>query len=477
MRALALLLLVLLPAGRDWAETAVDDLHFIRATLRENHPGPVDPENPGFLDWYRGGLERALERARKAADFAGYFFSIQYYMAGFRDGHLGALTERHLEDHLGESRLQRRWPGFLVGYEDGVFTVRYSAKSGEGPNVGDRLLECDGRPVEQWAEEILGGYVGLWFLEGERSLLAPLLLVDEGNPFVRMPAKCVFQTAAGRRAISLSWEPVSGKELLEKLPAPAAAVPSLRRAGDAWWITLPTFDLTNAKSGAVLNKLTEEIRAAAPEIRRARAVVFDVRENRGGSSAAGRAILEAIWGNAFVEQTRPRPAGIDWRLSAGNLRFLRDTNLRTLRRQFGEDSIEARKYEERLKAMDEALARGDVLFRELPDPPAPPAEPVAVRARPILLTDNVCASACLDFADIVRRLPGAEHVGRETSADAVYIDNRALTLPSGMGFLGFSMKVYRGGARGNNEPYRPSRVWKGDIRDTAAIERWILGPG
>src|SRR5262249_47022857 len=75
---LALLLAQSLAAGpaRDWAQTAVDDLHFIRAVLRENHPGPVDPENPGFLDWYRQGFEKALERARQAKDFAGYFFSI-----------------------------------------------------------------------------------------------------------------------------------------------------------------------------------------------------------------------------------------------------------------------------------------------------------------------------------------------------------------------------------------------------------------
>ena len=65
-------------------------------------------------------------------------------------------------------------------------------------------------------------------------------------------------------------------------------------------------------------------------------------------------------------------------------------------------------------------------------------------------------------------------MGRETSADAVYIDNRAMALPSGLGFLGFSMKVYRGRVRGNNEPYRPARVWPGDIRDTAALEKWIL---
>ena len=464
------------PRPRDWAETAADDLHFIRAILRENHPGPVDPENSGFREWYRRGFEKALERVRRARDFAGYFFSINYYMAGFRDGHLGALGERHLEDHLAESRLARRWPGFVVGYDDGRFTVRLvEGKGAQRPAVGDRLVACDGRPAAEMAEETIGDYVGLWFLPGERSLLGPLLLIDEGNPFVRMPRRCTFESASGRRTLPLTWVSIGGKELLAKLPAAGDADPRLRRIGDAFWITIPTFDLGDPRSGAALGKLTAEVRAEASAIRSSRVVVFDVRGNRGGSSEAGNALLAAIWGEGFIEETQPRPTAIDWRLSGGNIRFLRDANLRTLRRQFGDESPQARSYEELVKAMEGALARGDVFYRETPPAPAPAADRVGVSAIPVLLTDNVCASACLDFADVVRRLPGAEHVGKETSADAVSIDNRALALPSGLGFVGFSMKVYRGRIRGNNEPYRPARVWPGDIRDTPALEKWILG--
>jgi hypothetical protein len=460
--------------ARDWAEIAVDDLHFIRATLRENHPGPVDVENPAFLEWYRSGFEKALERGRRARDFAGYFFAIEYYMAGFRDGHLGALTERHLEDHLAEPRLTRRWPGFLVRWQDDAFVVGTVEGRGELPAPGDRLVGCDGKSAREWARDILEDYAGLWFLPGERAELAPLLLVDEGNPFVPLPQRCTFDSASGRRTLPLTWSPVDGRDLVAKLPGYSAGEPSLRRIGDAWWITVPSFDVNNARSGAALRKLTEEVRSQASAIRSARAVVFDVRGNRGGDSDAGKALLAAIWGEDFVDATEPRSAAVDWRLSAGNLRFLRDSNVRMLRRQFGDDSREVRQYEERVRAMEAALARGDTFYREVPGPP-PSAPAPDVTARPVLLTDNVCASACLDFADVVRRLPGGEHVGRETSADAVYIDNRAVTLPSGLGFFGFSMKVHRGRARGNNEPYRPSRVFPGDIRDTAALEEWILG--
>lgn len=289
-------------APRDWSQTAIDDLHFIRAILRENHPGPADPENPRFMDWYRRGFEEALDRARKAKSFAGYFFSVGYYMAGFRDGHLGALVERHIEDHLAEKRLDRKWPRFVVGYEEGRFVVTNVHPSLHGvPLPGDRLSACDGRPADDWAREVIGDYSGLWFLPGERGVLAPLLAIDEGNPFVRPPDRCTFQPASGGRAyvLRLQWTPTTGQELLAALPRTRSPQPGMRRAGadqTAFWITIPSLALGDPATGAALKTLTEDVRAAAAEIRASRAVVFDVRRNRGGSSEAGRALLAAIWG-------------------------------------------------------------------------------------------------------------------------------------------------------------------------------------
>src|SRR5262249_56314059 len=102
----------------------------------------------------------------------------------------------------------------------------------------------------------------LWFLPSERSLMGPLLLVDEGNPFVKMPARCTFESAAGRRTIDLSWVPIEGKALLAKLPPEAGGeAPGLRRVGDAFWPTIPTFNLGAPKSSAPLKSLTREGRS------------------------------------------------------------------------------------------------------------------------------------------------------------------------------------------------------------------------
>ena len=67
-----------------------------------------------------------------------------------------------------------------------------------------------------------------------------------------------------------------------------------------------------------------------------------------------------------------------------------------------------------------------------------------------LLTRSNCASSCLDFADLVLSVPGAVHLGQETSSDTLYIDVAFVTLPSGNGFM-MPLKVWRNRLRGNNE--------------------------
>ena len=55
------------------------------------------------------------------------------------------------------------------------------------------------------------------------------------------------------------------------------------------------------------------------------------------------------------------------------------------------------------------------------------------------------------------------------------MDIREQALPSGLARLWIPMKVWRGRARGNNEPQRPVHAYDGDLTDTAAVEAWIAG--
>jgi hypothetical protein len=90
-----------------------------------------------------------------------------------------------------------------------------------------------------------------------------------------------------------------------------------------------------------------------------------------------------------------------------------------------------------------------------------------------LVTDEACASACLDFADLVRSVPGAVHLGRTTSADTVYIDTGWHKLPSG-NLLFLPLKVWRNRTRGNNEALVPDVPLALDGVNEAATRRAVL---
>lgn len=93
--------------------------------------------------------------------------------------------------------------------------------------------------------------------------------------------------------------------------------------------------------------------------------------------------------------------------------------------------------------------------------------------RVYVVTDSACASACLDAMDLWKAL-GVIQVGRETSADTLYMEVRAERLPSDLVWAVVPTKVYRGRLRGDNEAYRPDHVYNGDMSDTDALQAWIL---
>lgn len=93
-----------------------------------------------------------------------------------------------------------------------------------------------------------------------------------------------------------------------------------------------------------------------------------------------------------------------------------------------------------------------------------------VTAKVILLTDGHCASACLDFADLLLAMPGVIHIGSVTSGDTSYMEVRDITLPSGVAGLSLATKVYRNRPRGYNEFYTPRYVWEGEMSDTVGLK-------
>lgn len=63
------------------------DLEQIYRQTKENHPGAVDEQKPGFNVWLEAGYQQALESARLAREPQDTQTILSRYLAGFADGH------------------------------------------------------------------------------------------------------------------------------------------------------------------------------------------------------------------------------------------------------------------------------------------------------------------------------------------------------------------------------------------------------
>jgi hypothetical protein len=55
-----------------WADAGVQDLAAMHDIIPDNHPGPVDTQNPGFRDWLDGGEAALLPLAGAAHSLHDY---------------------------------------------------------------------------------------------------------------------------------------------------------------------------------------------------------------------------------------------------------------------------------------------------------------------------------------------------------------------------------------------------------------------
>ena len=435
-----------------WGELAVRDIEAMRTAILENHPGPVDPLNPGFRKWLDEGYEQALAKAREARTFGGYASALEFYGAGFRDGHLnsGVMLEPY----------ELWWPRFIVRLRNDRYVVAATAdeKDASLPPVGAELLDCDGRSARTIVEEDLWPYAQGPKIESAWPTVAAQLLIDRGNPWVPRAKTCRFKVGEETKEMPIRYARGNDAAIAaaaKRAFVPLAPLPPVRSVGKGLWVSMPAFQGAD-------ERLTE-LAAKAPEWRNAEFIVFDVRGNTGGNSKWGNQILNGLYGQPFMQYAvMPHFAKqvVDWRTSKDNIEHVRG---------FGPGSAGV------VAGMEAAAAEGRALWRRpAVDAEKPPAAEPLYRGKVVLLTDRRCASACLDFADLVRLLPNATHVGQPTSADSVYMEVRPVDLPSGVGRLGLPVKVYRDRPRGHNEPYVPHVVYEGDINDTTAVEGWVL---
>jgi hypothetical protein len=469
----ALLVIGATDVPRDWAATLRTDAQAYHDQIADNHPGPYNKLDPDFARRNDAGLASALRRAATVRDYPGYLWAMRGYVASFNDGHVALDLDQ-------PAPLPIRWPGFLTGF-DGTGRQVVMTRADDVPlPLGAVLESCDGIDAEHLAARNVGAFRGRWGLVSQRATNGGRLFLDAANPYIKRPVRCSFKVDGKLKDVTLSWRDLPDADLDTPFAATAPrAHPEFAArtlANGTRWFSLPGFngdpDSADAKS---LTPIIKSMRKDAIAIAAAPRIVLDLRGNGGGSSDWSYQIAAILWGQAAVNALPSGSEGVDWRASAGNIATLE--GYRTAWQNSADVSQAAKDWAVRTaKGMTSARALGQALWREIDaDEAKLAATSVApvLKARVFVLTDWGCGSACLDAVDLWTALGGI-HVGQETSADSLYMDVRQVALPSGFARAVIPMKVYRGRKRGSNVPARPAHAYKGDMRNTDQLERWII---
>lgn len=479
MPCLRLLPLLLLAGGaamaaepEDWGARTAADARAFHAEQATSHPGPVNAADPGFSARLDSALAKALQRADTVTTAGGYMAALREMTASFNDGHMYIGFADSLP-------VNEAWPGFVARWRDDNLTITATAPDITTPQVGDRVISCDGRDAVALAAELVAPWQGSWDLVAERERLGWRVFFDEDNPFVQRPQSCRFTGPGGSREVRLSWRPVPDgyRDAVARANASASAPIESRRFADGLWISAGSFNASGGPGEQALPALVKAVAADAVLARSAPILVLDVRGNSGGSSDWGVQLARIIWGTGAVEKVRNADNATvhtDWRPSAANLAAIDGFCQPVLKGSDASADVVAW-CKASTTGLRAALAAGTPLWRE-PDiaPPAASAgDATPLRTRPtFLLVDSSCASACLDTVDLWTAL-GATVIGRTTGADSNYMEVRNATVPSGLADFSVPMKVYSGRARGSNVPVQPVHRFDGDMGDTAALEAWV----
>lgn len=456
-----------------WQAQARNDLDAAHAVIIEAHPGMLDPSNPEFRTWAEDGYEAAKALIPNVTSYDTALAAVRYYTSGFEDAHLF-----YSDDIRGDFTA---WvTGWMVRPHGGHYEVTATLDPHDTtlPPLGATWIGCDG----QTAAEVLRSRVGPFT---DRRPLAEADATRARMLWFKRPVAdglrhCAFETPAGGAIdLPVRYRAASTDQLMD---AWTTFTHTRRENGfdvrdGVLWLRAADFAIDGAGGGSSLDALLSRLRA----VHGVHTIVFDVRGNRGGDSSVGDAMFDAATGGLVFDRS-----GLDrlpryyaqWRVSEYLVRDLR-RSLDRVRATYGAGSPRAREDDAFLGRVQAALASGDTWVEQDAGPRLTQSE---VRARHghlqrfggtvALLTDEACVSACLDFADVVLRVPGALHLGRTTDADSVYMMGTSSRMPSGNKLV-VPVKVWRNRVRGNNEPLVPAVSIDLD-RDEATIRRDVL---
>jgi hypothetical protein len=442
-----------------WQAMARTDLDAVHALILEAHPGVIDEANPGFGEWVSKGYEQAGALVPYVSSYDTAMAVSRYYATGFQDGHL-----------MYSDNARHGYPvqvtGWNIDWRNGRYEVFKALEDWPVPlpPVGSEWTGCDGLDAEEVLKTREAPFSDR--REGAASREHRISGLWMRKPVATGLRECSFRTPAGESLrLPVHYQAIPEGQFFDSLAhlgdGGARAANSFELRDGVLWVRAGNFML---HEGTADRTELEAMLAGLAKAKDVRAIVFDVRGNDGGDSGIGDRIFEAATGGLAFDQENlevlPRYYA-QWRVSRHLLRFL-EAAIGELQAIYGADSDlvrEEARFRDEVAAAKAAgkfwveqdvgrtITREDVIarhghLRRFPD------------AKVALLTHSRCVSACLDFADVLRQVPGMKQVGETTGADSVYMVGSRAALPSG-NMLILPVKVWRNRIRGNNEVYAP----------------------
>lgn len=304
--------------AQEWRAAALRDIEAGYRVTLANHAGARDPHNPAFLTHLDAAKAHGLALAARVEDAAGYQAALLGFSNRIGDGHAGVYPARELE-----AGQPLQWPGFVAAWRGALFV--HAVQEGAA-RPGERILSCDGNPVERLLEENVFGYLGRIKEEGQWWSESGKLFLDAGNPFVTRPRRCLFELAGKRTERTLDWRPmpdaarawldtsVIGEVLPVGLGEPRPGL---------FWMAMPSFKPSDQER-ATYRAVYQKVRTERSRFLQADAVVVDLRGNSGGNSQWSRDFAAALWGEARVNrrvEARDAKEEVWYRASPGNIAY------------------------------------------------------------------------------------------------------------------------------------------------------------
>lgn len=450
-----------------WRWAAEADVEAAARLIGDDHPAML-PEvgDTGFKATFDAAHMLAAERARVVDNAAGYSATLGSFAV--------ALGDKHVQSRPILLAARLKWAGVVVAKQAGRWKVVDEDAGAAGALKGSELVSCDGKPIEEFARASLGAFKVDWNVSAQQAQVAPWLLVDEGNPFIKYPQSCSFARDGTAKPVALEWRAIPRDKLVPRLDRALAgglAGFGVRGLGRGQVIAIQSLNpyAPNAE------QVVQEVATKADALRASPYIVLDVRGNTGGNSLYGRRIADILLGKDHVESILGA-AESDcyeiWRVSAANIATIR--NYQKIATQQGDKLL--------LAIIDKMLA--DTLTAEAKGKPlsgSPKCDlakrgrkpaPSTYRGKLFVLTDYRCFSSCLMMVDNYRML-GATQIGETTDANTHYTQVRHEPMPSGLSSFSTLQAISPDSPR-QIGPFVPHIAFDGDLADNEAVEAWLI---